>query len=84
MANIWDWFVGSKLSIHFGDNKTKSKLYTSKRKIRMVPKLDIIYNNIPTKQHSRVTFLDCILDETLSGECMAHKVIGKVNTRLKF
>ena len=50
----------------------------------MVPKLDIIYNNIPTKQHSRVTFLDCILDETLSGECMAHKVIGKVNTRLKF
>ena len=50
----------------------------------MVPNLDIIYSNIPIKQHSRVTYLDCILDETLSGESMAHKVIRKDNRRLNF
>ena len=50
----------------------------------MVPNLDIIYNNIPIKQHSRVTYLNCLLDETLSGESMAHKVIRKDNRRLKF
>ena len=84
LANIWDWFVDNKLIIHFGDDKTKSILFTSKRKIKMVPKLDIIYKNIQIKQHSLVTYLDCILYGTLSGESMACKVIGKVNTRLKF
>ena len=84
MANIWDWFIGNKLRFHFGDDKTKSILFTSKCKIKMVPNLDIIYNNIPIKQHSRVTYLNCILDETLSGESMAHKVIRKDNRRLKF
>ena len=29
--NICDWFVDNKLSIHFGDNKTKSILFLSKR-----------------------------------------------------
>ena len=33
-ANICDWFVAKKLSIQFGDNKTKSILSASKRKIK--------------------------------------------------
>ena len=34
-CNIYDWFVDNKLSIHFGEDKTKSILYASnfKRKI---------------------------------------------------
>ena len=36
------------------------------------------------KQHSKVTYLGCILDETMSGESMALKVINKINSRLKF
>ena len=43
-----------------------------------------MYNNIRIKQHSRVTYLGCILEETMSGESMANKVISKVNARLKF
>ena len=31
-ANICDWFIENKLSIHFGEEKTKSILFTSKRK----------------------------------------------------
>lgn len=38
-------------------------------------KLEIIYNNILIKQQSRVTYLDCILEETMSGESMTNKVM---------
>ena len=36
------------------------------------------------KQHAKVKYLGCILDENLSGESMALNVIDKVNSRLKF
>ena len=42
------------------------------------------YSRVSIKQHSRVTYLGCILEETMSGESMANKVISKVNARLKF
>ena len=83
-ANICDWFVDNKLSIHFGEDKTKFILFASKSKIKNLQKLEIIYNNIRIKQHSQVTYLGCILEETMSVESMAHKVISKVNARLKF
>ena len=83
-TNICEWFVDNRLSIHFGEDKTKSILFTSKRKIKKVPKLKINYKNIQIKQHSKVTYLGCILDETMSGESMALKVIKKINSRLKF
>ena len=72
------------LSIHFSEDKTKSNLFASKHKIKKLQKLQIIYNNIRIKQQSQVTYLVCILEETMSGESMAHKVISKVNARLKF
>ena len=34
--------------------------------------------------YSWVTYLVCILEKTMSGESMAHKIISKVNARLKF
>ena len=50
-------------------------------KIKNVPTLDTCYNNTRIKQHSWITKLStCILEETMSGESMAHKVIRKVNT----
>ena len=83
-TNICEWFVDNRLSIHFGEDKTKSILFASKCKIKKVPKLKINYKNIQIKQHSKVTYLGCILDETMSGESMAVKVIDKINSRLKF
>ena len=83
-TNICEWFVDNRLSIHFGDDKTKSILFASKRKIKRVPKLKINYKNIQIKQHSKVTYLGCILDETMSGESMALKVINKINSGLNF
>ena len=72
------------LSFYFSEDKTKSLLFAPKRKIKKLQKLEIIYNNIQIKQHSRVTDLGCILEETMSGESMANKVIRNVNARLKF
>ena len=45
-ANICDWFVDIKLGIHFGEDKTKSILFASKRKIKKLQKLEITYNDI--------------------------------------
>ena len=50
----------------------------------MQVKLEISFNNIEIKQYSSLTYLGCILDDTLSGEAMATKTIKKINARLKF
>ena len=84
LINICEWFVDNRLIIHFGEDKTKSILFASERKIKNVPKLNINYKNIQIKQHSKVTYLGCILDETMSGELMALKVIHIINSRLNF
>ena len=68
--NICNWFLDNKLSIHFGEAKTKCILFGSKRKIKLAGKLDISYNNIDIKQHSSRTYLGCILDDTMSDEAI--------------
>ena len=40
--------------------------------------------DINIKQYTSVTYLGCELDQYLSGESMATKVLGKINGRLKF
>ena len=82
--NICDWFVDNKLSIHFGEDKTKSILFASQCKIKTIKKLNIKYQDIEKKQHSQVTYLGCVMDETTSGEPVALKVINKINGKLKF
>ena len=42
------------------------------------------YVNIEIKQYSKVTYLGCILDDDLSGESMATKVLSLVHSRPKF
>ena len=66
-ANICKCFVDNKLSIHFDEDKTNSILFDSKREIKKLQKLEIIYNNILIKQHSHVTYLGSILKETMFG-----------------
>ena len=77
-SNLCEWFLDNKLSIHFGEDKTKSIVFGTKRKLRKVGKLNITYQGINIKQNSQVTYLGCILDETMSGEPMAYKTIKKL------
>ena len=83
-TNVSNWFADNRLSIHFGEDKTKFKIFASKCKIKKIPKLSITCNNIQIKLHSKVTYLGCVLNEIMSGESMALKVINKINSRLKF
>ena len=39
LESICDWFVNNKLSIQFGDDKTKSVLFVTKFKIKKVRKI---------------------------------------------
>ena len=49
--SLCDWFVDNKLSIHFGQDKTKSILFGTKHKLRNAKSLNIVYNDIEMKQH---------------------------------
>ena len=60
--NVCDWFVDNKLSIHFGEDKSKPFLFARKGKIKIARKLNVKYRNIKIKQHSQVTCLGCVLD----------------------
>ena len=82
--DICDWFVDNKLSIHLGEGKTNCILFGTKYRLNKVSSLDIKYGEIHIKQYHTVTYLGCLLDETLSGESMALKVINKINSRLRF
>ena len=83
-SSLCDWFADNKLSVHFGQDKTKSILFGSKHKLRNAKVLNIVYNGTEIKQYEKVKYLRCSLDENLSGESMASNVIDKVNSRLKF
>ena len=63
--------MDNKLSIHSGEDKTKSIPFTSKRRSKNARPVNIKYNHINIKQHSQATSLRCVLDETVSGEPMA-------------
>ena len=69
----------------FWRNKTKSILFSSKRNLKLVEELDIRYKDIKIKQYKHVNYLGCILDDSMSSETMALRVVTeKLNSRLKF
>ena len=84
LKTFCDWFVDNKLSIHFGEDKTKSIPFASKLREKNTRQLNIKYKDINIKQHSEVTYFGCVLDETVSGEPMPLKVINKISGKLKF
>ena len=71
-SNIYDWFVDNKLNIDFGEDKTKSILFSSIRNLKLVKELDK-----KIKQYKHVNYLGCMLDESMAGETMALRVIEK-------
>ena len=64
----------SKLSIYFGEDKTKSILFSKKRSLR---EINISLAGYSIKQHKTVEYLGCQLDSKLSGKVMALKVLKK-------
>ena len=82
--SLCNWFVENKLSIHFGEDKTKSILFGTKRRLKEDDKIEINRGEIKIKQHFEVKYLGCLFDSNLSGRGMAIKVLNKINSRLRF
>ena len=82
--SLCEWFIDNKLSIHFGEEKTKSILFGTKQLLHKGKSLNIRYGDTEIKQHTKVTYLGCILDNDLSGESKVTKVLSLINGRLKF
>ena len=55
-----------------------SILFSSKSKIKKASPLNIKYKDKKVKKYSKVTYLGCIFDKTLSEESMATHVINKL------
>ena len=70
-------FLYNKLSISFGEGKTKSILFGTKRKFRKAGKLNITRQEIDFEQNAQVTYLGSILDEKMSSKPTAYKTIKK-------
>ncbi len=52
-------------------------------KLKKSPKFRVSVDNVEITAKKSVTYLGCILDNTLSGENMALKVLSKINQRTK-
>ena len=51
--SLCDWLVDNKLSIHFGQDKTKSALFGTKHKLRNAKALNIVHNGREIKQYKK-------------------------------
>ena len=83
-SKLCDWFLDNKLSIHFGEDKTKCILFAKKTRVKNARKINISYNNIEIKEKDEIEYLGCILDRSMSGESVALSVLKKINYKLKF
>ena len=57
--------------------QNKIILFGTKHKIRNAKSFNIVYNGIEIKQHEKVKYLGCILNESPSGKSMALNVIDE-------
>ena len=81
LSSLCEWFIDNKLTIHFGQDKTKAFLFT--RNITEA-KLNICFQDHSIKQCNCVEYLGCLFDNNLCGESMARKALRKINGKLKF
>ena len=74
--------MDNKLSIHFGEDKTKSFLFKGENKSNL--SLNITWNEKVVKQHSVIEYLGCLLDENMSEVAMARMVLKGLTEKRNF
>ena len=77
-----EWLVNNKLSLHLG--KTESILFGSKRKLHTCSYIQVKCAGTTLTCQTHVKYLGIELDQSLSGERVADKIICKSNAKLKF
>ena len=61
-----------------------SIIFGTKLNMKRAEPLNMVYGNVKIKQYTKVAYLGCILDESLSGESIALHVLNKISSRLRF
>ena len=74
--------MDNKLSIHLG--KTETILFGSSRKLSRTEELKVTCSGVSITPKTSVGYLGAEIDQNVSGEAIASKVLSKVNGRLKF
>ena len=82
LKSVCDWMADNKLYLNLG--KCESILFGQKRRLNTCNVLNIFCNGSKIKSKTTVKYLGAELDQTLSGETTAAKVISKVNGILCF
>ena len=71
-SSLCQWFIDNKLSIHFGEDKTKSILFSKTRGLR---EINTSFAGHFIKRHETVEYFGCQLDSKVRWEVMASKVL---------
>jgi len=82
LESVSEWLIENKLSLHLG--KTESILFASKRRLRKASTINVVCNGNNIVSKSNVTYLGVTLDQSLTGDAIATKVITKCANKLKF
>ena len=84
LSNVGNWLVDNKLSLHLG--KTESILFGSKVKLGKSPNLNVKCKGTIINPKSVVKYLgaEIHVDQHVSGEDMASKIIKKISSKTKF
>ena len=77
-----EWLINNKLSLHLG--KTESILFGSKRKLNSCSSVQVRCAGTTLASQTHVKYLGIDLDQSLTGERVADKIICKSNAKLKF
>ena len=66
-SGLCDWFIDNKLSIHLGEDETKSILFGTKLNIKRAELLNIVYGNVKSKQYtSSISYLPWLHSYSIS------------------
>ena len=77
-----EWLNNNKLSLHLG--KTESILFGSKRKLNTYSSIKVRCAGTTLVCQTHVKYLGIDLDQSLTGERVADKIICKSNAKLKY
>ena len=80
-SSLCEWFIDNKLSIHFGNYKTKINFPSQ---MKSPPKLSISYGECTLRQHNTVEYLGCYLYFNHNRELMARRGLKKIDIKINF
>ena len=82
LNSIHKWLVDNKLSLHLG--KTNTILFGSKKRIQQNNSIQVKCNGNDIESKQQVTYLGLTLDQSISGNTIADKVVLQCSNKVKF